>query len=221
MQKSRKCTEQAGEHETKLGVLESSAAGASSNVTTGATEPLQVEALPRNDNPKAKRSCPGMRALHALFPLHFLAFFFGFAGPSKVASTVREISSSVTPLDTAFRTAFLMRFTAFFCFSFPSAMFPLYVRLGLYARQRAPSNWRSIKISVEMLCVKYLQLSQHYGAALRRWVQIESSPNKSDLSDASRRLAMEIQKKALEERNAAYARMVFHKQNCRTCNETE
>jgi hypothetical protein len=57
-----------------------------------------------------------------MLPLHFLAFFFGLAGRSSVASTVREISRSVTPFDTAFRTAFLIRFTAFFCFSFPSAI---------------------------------------------------------------------------------------------------
>ena len=60
-----------------------------------------------------------------MLPLHFLedlALFFGLADPSNVASTVREISSSVTPLDTAFRTAFLIRLTAFFCFSFPSAI---------------------------------------------------------------------------------------------------
>ena len=54
--------------------------------------------------------------------LHFRVDFFGFVGFSNVASTVREISSSVRPLDTAFRTAFLMRFTAFFCFSFPPAI---------------------------------------------------------------------------------------------------
>jgi hypothetical protein len=47
------------------------------------------------------------------------------------------------------------------------------------------------------------------------------SLNKSELSDATRRLSQEIEKKALEERNAAYGRMVFHRQNCRTCNETE
>jgi hypothetical protein len=72
-----------------------------------------------------------------------------------------------------------------------------------------------------MLCAKYLQLSQHYEAALLRWRQVELSLNKSELSDATRRLSQEIEKKALEERNAAYARMAFHRQNCRTCNETE
>jgi hypothetical protein len=70
-----------------------------------------------------------------------------------------------------------------------------------------------------MLCVKYMQLSQHYEAALRRWSQAESSLNKTGLSDATRRLGQEVEKKALEERNAAYARMNFHKQNCPTCNE--
>jgi hypothetical protein len=67
--------------------------------------------------------------------------------------------------------------------------------------------------------MKYKQLSQHYGAALRRWSQAESSLNKVGLSDAARRLSQEVEKKALEERNAAYARMLFHQQNCLICNE--
>jgi hypothetical protein len=70
-----------------------------------------------------------------------------------------------------------------------------------------------------MLCTKYLQLSQHYEAALRRWTQADSSLHKAELSDTARRLGQEVEKKALEERNAAYARMNFHKQNCPTCNE--
>jgi hypothetical protein len=61
-------------------------------------------------------------ALQFLEGFAFLTAFFGFAGSSNVASTVREISRSVRPLDTAFWTAFLMRFTAFFFFSFPSAI---------------------------------------------------------------------------------------------------
>jgi hypothetical protein len=72
---------------------------------------------------------------------------------------------------------------------------------------------------MHMLCTKYLQLSQHYEAALRRWGQAESSLNKTELSDAARRLGREVEKKALEERNAAYARMALHKQNCSICNE--
>jgi hypothetical protein len=47
-----------------------------------------------------------------------------------------------------------------------------------------------------MQCVKYMQLSQHYGAALRRWSQAESSSNKSELSRAARRLNQEIEMKA-------------------------
>jgi hypothetical protein len=70
-----------------------------------------------------------------------------------------------------------------------------------------------------MLCTKYLQLSQHYEAALRRWSQADSSLHKAELSGAARRLGQEVEKKALEERNAAYARMVLHKQNCPTCND--
>jgi hypothetical protein len=70
-----------------------------------------------------------------------------------------------------------------------------------------------------MLCVKYMQLSQHYTAALRRWSQAEMSLKKTGMSDSARRLSQEVEKKALEERNAAYARMLFHQQNCPTCNE--
>jgi hypothetical protein len=60
-----------------------------------------------------------------------------------------------------------------------------------------------------MACAEYLRLNQHYGAALRRWAQIESSSNKSELFDARRRQALEIEQTALNERNAAYERMVF------------
>jgi hypothetical protein len=72
---------------------------------------------------------------------------------------------------------------------------------------------------MHMLCVKYMQLSQHYGSALRRWAQAESCLKKGGLSVAARRLSQEIEMKALEERNAASARMRFHQQNCPTCNE--
>jgi hypothetical protein len=50
---------------------------------------------------------------------------------------------------------------------------------------------------------EYVQLSQRYGAALRRWAQAELSLNKSDLPETTRRLGREIERKALEERNAA------------------
>jgi hypothetical protein len=72
---------------------------------------------------------------------------------------------------------------------------------------------------MQMMCVKHLQLSQHYEAALRRWSQAEASVNKTGLSDAVRRLSREVEKKAKDERNAAYAQMVFHRQNCSICNE--
>jgi hypothetical protein len=72
---------------------------------------------------------------------------------------------------------------------------------------------------MQMVCLNYLQLSEQYGAALRRWSQAESSLNKAELSKAARRLSQEVEKKARDERNAAYARMVFHQQNCPTCNE--
>jgi hypothetical protein len=70
-----------------------------------------------------------------------------------------------------------------------------------------------------MLCLKYMQLSEHYGTAHQRWSRVESSLNKGGLPDATRRLSQEIVEKALEERNAAYARMTFHRENCRICNE--
>jgi hypothetical protein len=72
-----------------------------------------------------------------------------------------------------------------------------------------------------MLCMKYMQLSQHYVVALRRWAQVEESLKKSGLPDSARRLSQEIEKNALEERNAAYARMTFHRENCSVCNETK
>jgi hypothetical protein len=70
-----------------------------------------------------------------------------------------------------------------------------------------------------MLCAKYMHLSQRYGVALRRWAQAESSLNKTELPVATRRLGQEIEKKAREERNTAYARMLSHCENCPVCNE--
>jgi hypothetical protein len=73
-------------------------------------------------------------------------------------------------------------------------------------------------ISVQMLCPENVRLRQLYEAALRRWEQSELSSKKGDLSDASRRLALDVEKKALEERNAANERMVLHEQSCTICN---
>jgi hypothetical protein len=73
-------------------------------------------------------------------------------------------------------------------------------------------------ISMQMSCPENLRLHQLYDSALRRWAQAELSPNKSELSDASARLALEIERKALNERNAAHERMVLHKLNCPICN---
>jgi hypothetical protein len=67
-----------------------------------------------------------------------------------------------------------------------------------------------------MLCSRYLQLSQHYEAALRRWAQAEWCSNKNE-SDASWRLAAGIRKKALDERDAAKERLNFHELTCPTC----
>jgi hypothetical protein len=53
---------------------------------------------------------------------------------------VREISHSVTPFDTAFRTAFLIRFTAYFFFSSAISCSTLQLRLRLYDREAA--GWR-------------------------------------------------------------------------------
>jgi hypothetical protein len=66
-----------------------------------------------------------------------------------------------------------------------------------------------------------MQLSEHYGAALRLWAQADSTLNKTELSVAAKRLSQEVEKKALEERNAAYKRMLSHYQNCSVCNEKE
>jgi hypothetical protein len=64
-----------------------------------------------------------------------------------------------------------------------------------------------------------MQLSQHYAVALRRRAKAESSLNRAELFDANMSLSQEIEKKVMEERNAAYARMTFHRENCRICNE--
>jgi hypothetical protein len=69
-----------------------------------------------------------------------------------------------------------------------------------------------------MLCSEYSRLRQHYEAALRRWEQAELPSNKSKLFDATTRLSREVEKKALEERNAAKGRMDLHELNCPTCN---
>jgi hypothetical protein len=71
---------------------------------------------------------------------------------------------------------------------------------------------------VQELCSEYFRLRQHYEAALRRWEQAELSSNKSELFDATRRLSREVEKKALEERNAAKERMNLYELNCPTCN---
>jgi hypothetical protein len=70
-----------------------------------------------------------------------------------------------------------------------------------------------------MLCTKYTQLSQHYEATLALVARVGASIDKTDLSDVTRRLGLEVEKKAVQERNAAYARMILHKRNCSVCNE--
>jgi hypothetical protein len=59
---------------------------------------------------------PILTTVHFFANFAFLVAFFGFVGSSNVVSTACDMSVSVTPFATAFRTAFLMRFTAFFCF---------------------------------------------------------------------------------------------------------
>lgn len=76
----------------------------------------------------------------------------------------------------------------------------------------------AVGISMQVLCPENVRLRQLYEAALRRWSQAELPSKKSDLSDVSRRLALEVEKKALEERNAANERMVLHEQSCPICN---
>jgi hypothetical protein len=69
-----------------------------------------------------------------------------------------------------------------------------------------------------MFCPKFTQMSQHYEAALRLVARVEETLNKTDLSDETRLLGKEVEKKAVQERNAAHARMVLHKRNCSVCN---
>jgi hypothetical protein len=73
------------------------------------------------------------------------------------------------------------------------------------------------RISMRMSCPGYMQLNQHYVVALRRWEQARSSLNKPELFDVVRRLSLEVETRAVEERNAAHARMALHKQNCSVC----
>jgi hypothetical protein len=51
----------------------------------------------------------------------------------------------------------------------------------------------------------------------RCWAQAGLSLNTNELSDAARRLVLEVEKKALNERNAAKERMDLHKQHCPVC----
>jgi len=48
--------------------------------------------------------------------------------------------------------------------------------------------------------------------------QVEFS-SKADLNPALKQLAQAVEKKALEERDAAYQRMVFHELSCPTCQQ--
>ena len=57
-------------------------------------------------------------------------------------------------------------------------------------------------------------MEQRFGAGHK----FESSSNKSELLDARRRQALEIEQAVLNERNAAYERMVFHERSCPVCN---
>jgi hypothetical protein len=72
-----------------------------------------------------------------------------------------------------------------------------------------------------MFCPKYTQLSRHYEAALALLNRVGASIDKTDLSDATRRVGLEVEKKAVQERNAAYDRMLNHKKTCSVCNAKE
>jgi ribosomal protein L12E/L44/L45/RPP1/RPP2 len=72
-----------------------------------------------------------------------------------------------------------------------------------------------------MLCAKYMQLSQHYEAARALLTRVGASIDKTDLSDATKRLGLEVEKKAVQERNAAYVRMLHHRKTCSVCNQKE
>jgi hypothetical protein len=71
-----------------------------------------------------------------------------------------------------------------------------------------PDEGVGLRISLQVLCPEYSRLLQLYEAALRRWVQVEWSSN-----DAS----SGIEKKALDERNAAREQLDLHERTCPTC----
>ena len=71
---------------------------------------------------------------------------------------------------------------------------------------------------MHMGCSEHFGLRLRYEAALRLWEQAEWSSNENELFDAPRSLAQEIEKKALDERNAAYNQMRLHELSCPTCN---
>jgi hypothetical protein len=60
-----------------------------------------------------------------------------------------------------------------------------------------------------MFCPKFTQLSPHYEAALRLVARVEESLDKTDLADATRRVGLEVEKKAVDEKNAVTPRWLF------------
>src|SRR5580698_3498221 len=68
-------------------------------------------------------------------------------------------------------------------------------------------------IYIDMACLEYFRLHQHYVVAVRRCEQAELSSRRSGLLDVAARLTAEIKQKARNERNAAQERMVLHEQN--------
>jgi hypothetical protein len=74
-----------------------------------------------------------------------------------------------------------------------------------------------VSISIYMECSEHSRLGQQYEAAFQSWAQVELTLKESGLPDATRRLGQELEKKALHERNAAYARIRLHGQSCHIC----
>jgi hypothetical protein len=67
-----------------------------------------------------------------------------------------------------------------------------------------------------MFCPEYNRLQPHYEAAVRRWGNVLLSSGDALVGTAARQ-AVEVKRKAFEERNAAKERLTAHTLACQTC----